>query len=410
MQNIGLMGHSRGGEGVVEAYNYNDSLGSPYGIKAVFALAPVDFQRMTDNNVPFAVLLPYADGDVSDLQGMHFFDDQRYNVPGDLTPKYEYLVMGADHDLFNTVWTPGLFPAGAADDWSGPLSGTGLPTSARQADPYAGIVAGNQRLSPAQQQGVETAYMSAFYNVYLKGQTQYQPIMTGDASPPASALGSDVYATYQAPDGSASRLDVNRLTSQANLSVNTLGGNVVESGLSPYVLAGGGTTTADLPLPGEAGARQPSSVSSSKATNVPGITQLMIGWNDPSAYYENDLPAGDGNVSGYADLQFRVAVNFDDYRNSFATQDFSVQLTDASGHSFVTQVSPWTDWLFYPPGKVSPLPKLILQGVRIPLSAFVGVDLTNIQSVTFKFDVRPQGALAFTDIQFADPANSTAAA
>src|SRR5262249_31802378 len=75
MQDVGLMGHSRGGEGVVQAYLYNQSAqGSHYGIKAVFALAPVDFQSPTINNVPFAVLLPYNDGDVSDLQGAHFFD------------------------------------------------------------------------------------------------------------------------------------------------------------------------------------------------------------------------------------------------------------------------------------------------------------------------------------------------
>ncbi|MGZ4158359.1 MAG: poly(ethylene terephthalate) hydrolase family protein, partial [Bacteroidia bacterium] len=35
MNNIGTMGHSRGGEGVVSNALYNKSLGSPYGIKAV---------------------------------------------------------------------------------------------------------------------------------------------------------------------------------------------------------------------------------------------------------------------------------------------------------------------------------------------------------------------------------------
>src|SRR5262249_53625556 len=40
LRNIGLMGHSRGGEGVVRSYILNQSLGSPYVIKAVFAVAP----------------------------------------------------------------------------------------------------------------------------------------------------------------------------------------------------------------------------------------------------------------------------------------------------------------------------------------------------------------------------------
>ena len=72
MQRIGTMGHSRGGEGVVRHFILNQSLGSPFGIKAVFALAPVDFSRFVINNVPLAVLLPYCDGDVRDLQGVHF--------------------------------------------------------------------------------------------------------------------------------------------------------------------------------------------------------------------------------------------------------------------------------------------------------------------------------------------------
>ena len=404
MQDIGLMGHSRGGEGVVEAYDYNKSLGSPYGIKAVFALAPVDFQRMVDNDVPFAVMLPYADGDVSDLQGIHYFDDTQFNQPGDLAPKYEFLVMGADHDYFNTVWTPGLFPAGAADDWSG-ASGTGT----RASDPYAGVVPGNLRLTPAQQQGVETAYMTAFFRTYLSGQTQFQPILTGDAAPPASADGGVVYATYEAPDISTQRLDVNRTANLGNLATNTLGGAVVEHGLTTYTMAGGAAPEAALVLPNEATARQPDSVPSSRAVGTPGMSQLVVSWNDPSATYENDLPAADANISQYGVLQFRAGVNFDDYRNSYATQDFSVALTDGHGHTVETPVSDWTNWLFFPPGKTSPLPKLILQGIRIPLTAFVGVDLTDVTSIQFKFDVRPQGALVFSNLAFADASTRTTA-
>ena len=88
LQDVGLMGHSRGGEGVVREYQYNQSLGSPYGIKAVLPLAPVDFNREVINNVPLSVMLSYADGDVSDLQGWHYYDDARYNTPDDAAPRY----------------------------------------------------------------------------------------------------------------------------------------------------------------------------------------------------------------------------------------------------------------------------------------------------------------------------------
>src|SRR5262249_46637942 len=86
LQNVGLMGHSRGGEGVIRNYLYNQSLGSPYGIKAVFSLAPTDFGGLVINNVPLGVLLAYDDGDVG-LQGVQFFDDSLHNVAGDSAPK-----------------------------------------------------------------------------------------------------------------------------------------------------------------------------------------------------------------------------------------------------------------------------------------------------------------------------------
>ena len=117
MSRIGTMGHSRGGEGVVRHYVLNDSLGAPYGIKAVFPLAPVDFNRFVVNNAALNVLLPYCDGDVVDLQGVHFYDDARYNVPGDLAPKHYILVMGANHNFYNTVWSPSSTFPGAANDW-----------------------------------------------------------------------------------------------------------------------------------------------------------------------------------------------------------------------------------------------------------------------------------------------------
>ena len=85
MHNIGEMGHSRGGEGVVQHFVLNKCLGSPYGIKAVLPLAPVDFNRPIVDDVPLSVILPYCDGDVSDLQGIHFYDDALYTSPGDTT-------------------------------------------------------------------------------------------------------------------------------------------------------------------------------------------------------------------------------------------------------------------------------------------------------------------------------------
>lgn len=400
LQNVGTMGHSRGGEGVVRHFGYNQSLGSPYDIDAVFPLAPVDFSRPVINNVEQAVLLPYCDGDVSDLQGVHFYDDARYNVPGDLSRKHTILVMGANHNFYNTIWTPGLFPAGTADDWFAFVRGG-------RSDPHCGRVPGNHRLSDAQQRGTGLAYISAFFRTYIGGETQFLPVLQGDAPAPPSAQTNELFVSYHAPDSAVFRRDVNRLLDAGNLTVNTLGGLVTQNGLTPYELCGGEAPQPRFCLPAQPNARQPHTTPSARASEKRGLSQLKFGWDSPTAFWQNDLPAGSRDVSGYAVLQFRATVNFEDARNlPGQAQDFSVRLTDGAGTSATTKVSNWSQALFFPPGgpRVTPLPKIVLNTIRIPLSAFAGITLTDVQAIRFMFDQRPSGALLVSDLAFADPA------
>jgi hypothetical protein len=138
------------------------------------------------------------------------------------------------------------------------------------------------------------------------------------------------------------------------------------------------------------------------------LSQLRSGWGDPNALYKNDLPPGSGKVSGFQAVQFRVSVNFSDARNiPEATQDFSVVLTDSSGSTSSVRVSDYSKALFFPPGEVGPVPKVVLNSVRIPLSAFSGVNLNAIRSVRFSFDQRLAGALLITDVAFASAPTST---
>ena len=118
--------------------------------------------------------------------------------------------------------------------------------------------------------------------------------------------------------------------------------------------------------------------------------------------YRNDLPASLGNVSGFQAVQFRVSVNFADPRNlADLAQDFRVVLTDASGSSASVRVSNVSSALYFPPGSVGPVPKIVLNTVRVPLSAFGGVNLNNVRSVQFAFNERLQGAVLITDVAFA---------
>lgn len=397
---VGTMGHSRGGEGVVRHFVLNDAQGSPYGIKAVFPLAPVDFNRFVVNRAALSVLLPYCDGDVSDLQGVHFYDDARYNVVGDTSPKHYLLVMGANHNFYNTVWSPSSGIPGATDDWLAFVPGG-------SSDSQCGVVTGNHRLTEAQQRGTALAYMTAFFRAYVGGESQFLPLMTGDAPAPPSASTNELFVSYHAPDDPALRRDVNRLLSDTNLTTNTLGGAVTRNGLSPYDLCGGPAPQPSKCLPDEPNARQPHTTPSARSS-MSGLSQLRTGWGDLSALYGNDLPTGTRNVSGFQAVQFRVSVNFADARNiANAAQEFSVVLTDSSGSTSSVRVSDYSKALFFPPGEVGPVPKVVLNTVRIPLSAFTGVNLNNIRSVRFNFDQRLTGALLITDVAFASAPNTT---
>jgi subtilase family serine protease len=132
------------------------------------------------------------------------------------------------------------------------------------------------------------------------------------------------------------------------------------------------------------------------------LSQLRGGWSG-NATYTNNLPAGQRDVSAFKVFQFRASVNFEDGRNLIASpQDFRVRLTDGTGASVTTTVSNHSEALFYPPGSVGPVPKVVLNTIRIPLTAFSALNLSDIRAVTFIFNRTPSGALLITDLAFAD--------
>ncbi|HEV7722390.1 MAG TPA: hypothetical protein VGO60_13950 [Iamia sp.] len=187
---VALMGHSRGGEGVVAAAALNQGIGSPFGIRAVLALAPVDFARRILTGVPLGVVLPDCDGDVSDLQGADYFDDARYAAPGDPAARSVFHVRGANHNFFNTVWTSG---PGSSDD--GDWTGRG------ECQPGA-----SGRLTAAQQNTAGAALMAGYLRRYLTDEVGFQRLVTGTAPFPATVGPARWTTAYWAPD----RLEVER--------------------------------------------------------------------------------------------------------------------------------------------------------------------------------------------------------
>lgn len=111
---VGLMGHSRGGEGARAALKlfrdpnktWKDSLAG-LNIQSIYEVAPVDGQSGVFNpdGVSWSVLLPTCDGDVSNLQGVRVFDRMyALGTETNKTPKSALSVWGANHNYFNTEW------------------------------------------------------------------------------------------------------------------------------------------------------------------------------------------------------------------------------------------------------------------------------------------------------------------
>lgn len=178
VRNTVLVGHSRGGEGVDRAA-LETPLNAPYRIAGQVLIGPTDFGRQTAAYIPTATFLPYCDGDVSDLQGQIFTDAARDLVKDDPGLHSSLLMMGTNHNFFNSEWTPGISVAPASDDWYGDPDATcGRRTEAR--------------LSAAEQRNVGKTYIAGAVHLMADGDEDVLPMFDGSAVSVPSAGDADV--------------------------------------------------------------------------------------------------------------------------------------------------------------------------------------------------------------------------
>ncbi|MGA8847069.1 MAG: hypothetical protein WB471_10690, partial [Nocardioides sp.] len=166
LDQVVLVGHSRGGEGASRAA-LQIPLTAPYRIAGQVLLAPTDFGAQSAPYVPTVTVLPYCDGDVSDIQGQQFTDTGRDLALDDTSLKSSVLVMGANHNYFNTEWTPGSAAAPSSDDWYG-----------NKKEPCGTKHPG--RLSQEQQRNVAAAYVAGAVAL-VTGAEEYLPLFDGSS-------------------------------------------------------------------------------------------------------------------------------------------------------------------------------------------------------------------------------------
>ncbi|MDQ0718625.1 hypothetical protein QFZ55_008077 [Streptomyces luteogriseus] len=187
LSHVLLVGHSRGGEGVNRAAM--DSLYPPpaaedgyrgpvrWKVRGTVLIGPTIFGQNPVADVPSVTLLPGCDGDVSDLQGEDFVDGTRGISRGTALHSAVYMV-GANHNYFNSEWTPGEAVAPAEDDFR---------TDPEQpADPVCTPGAAT-RLTAAQQHKAGATYIAAAARLFLAGDDRVRPLLDGSGRRAPSA-------------------------------------------------------------------------------------------------------------------------------------------------------------------------------------------------------------------------------
>lgn len=181
LSRVVLVGHSRGGEGVNRA-SIQVPLTASHRIVGQVLLAPTNFGTQTAPYVPTTTVLPYCDGDVFDLQGQRFTDSARDLATDDTSLKSSVLVMGANHNFFNTEWTPGIAQAPSWDDWWGggerTVCGTDAPT----------------RLTAGEQRAVGVAYVAGAAQLFAQDAEEFLPLFDGSVVRPVSIGAADVFS------------------------------------------------------------------------------------------------------------------------------------------------------------------------------------------------------------------------
>lgn len=413
---IGLVGHSRGGEGMLAAAQiYRDAgsiwpelfLSAPAGrqeprFRAIFEIAPVDGQTsrvFSANNVPWSVLLPACDGDVSDLEGMRVFDRAvAGRAETDPSPKSVFTVWGANHNFYNSEWQQSD-SVGCAGDGNVPL--------------FDAAAAG----SAAQQATGLYPVMGLFRSVLGAGAVApFGNLLDPAFDPPAGlAAITPLQRSYVDNAAAAGSLVVDDFLRPAGTGVSGAGN--FASNLDGFSQ---GTLTEHDPV------LQVGNVTWSRPEGVP----------PAGIFLQSNItrPGAGKPIGGYGTLEFRAGLSCDaaDFGgctapsplNARGTTDFSVALVLADGRlSPAVPVSRYAA-LIGPAGLVpflstpavarnamtpqigiDPVPFAllhpVLQSLRIPLGDFGVAAGTLVRGVRFTFDRVDQGAVTLANVRFA---------
>lgn len=384
------IGHSRGGEGVVRAYDrlYNGYTPVNYGLNDVIlvsSIAPTDFLGPTQSNphsVDYHLIYGAADGDVGGYPDNDIADSFNIYERAQGFRQSTY-VHGADHNDFNCC---------GFDDFDGP----------------AGTAIGR----PEAQRVAKGAYL-ALVKHYIEGNVpakdflwrQYESLR-----PIGVALTDTVDLDYKEGTGS---FFVDDLQTQPALSISSSGGAVTYTVQNPYEgvmndADGSFTWSASDPMNGMTRA-------------APGDTTkgLVFDWIGlGTRYLEFEVVPAAHDVSGYEYLSLRACQQTRHPQTVADLGDllFTVTLRDADGNSSSINIGAYGGGVEEPYQRTGSGSGAGWQNefetIRIRLGDFlrngVALDLTNIVALRLNFGLgfgATRGRIAVDDLQFSKDRN-----
>jgi hypothetical protein len=175
-KNVGLVGHSRGGDTVIHFVTKNRSRtgDDQFGIKAVCAIAPTDFTGQTGtknelkgtDDLQFLGLWGTHDADVAGDGGAKSTTGVIYrHYDRAWCPKMMHVMRGGTHNRFNTVWNN--------------LKDYGDPRHPHVADPLNPPI-DPEIVSDSDQQEATAEYVTAFMRLALQNDASDRTLLTGE--------------------------------------------------------------------------------------------------------------------------------------------------------------------------------------------------------------------------------------
>lgn len=397
-QRIGLIGHSRGGEGVISYARFTAPPNNKdFNVRAVLTIGSTNTHDLSLKYASLGSILPYCDGDVSDLQSARIFDNTI--ALSSKESHYQWTFMGANHNVFNTEWSGDPRPI-AADNWLGTMAGyssddldNGLLPEA--VDPHCGGINFKENQIEYKSRGAPDLILSltknfakGFFNSNLKelsraDKQQHLNFLIGKNS---SGDSNSVKFAYQIKN---------------SLRISLGGDESYSSGVNAFICGGADTICEESDF------MQYNRFPHITPYNERDTSIKQIKFIQPAdgGYYHQSLLTNDGGpiaVNHFTQLQFRVATN---QKQEKSYPEFQVQLIDVNGASKTVAVD--NRDVFRPlPGdsnlSFGILPKSLLHVASVSLDKFEGLDLSQIVALRFIFQKGSEGGLLVSDISFSN--------